>query len=500
MSIEPREIEAHLLQHPQVSAARVQLCEDEPGKQKLVAYVAARVPKPQPAAPESSTTNGAAIVDRWNRLYEVTYSTGPATPSFVGWNSSYTRQPIPVDQMQEWLHATLRRIQLLRPQSVLEIGCGVGLLLQHLAPVCTQYMGTDFSGSALSQLQRWMSQRVDLAHVELLHRSAVELQDIEPGRFDTVVLNSVVQYFPDVEYLLEVLRETVRIVGPDRSIFIGDVRHLGLLPMFHSAVQLSRAADSVTVGQLRRRVTRALAQETELAIDPELFVALPKRVPGISSVDVQLKSGRACNELTRYRYDVVLRTGEKLSTPIAQDRVEWRAAVGSMTEFERALRARRWCAICLSSVPNPRLAKDELAQRLIDTVDDEVTAGELRRLLDELQFQETDPERFWSYGESHDYEVSIDWGSPASPECFDVRIVDRTRADEVPRGSPRALDETRPWNTYANDPHENSLRQQLIPQLRGYLKGRLPEHLIPSDWTVVKQMPRFPGGDGIERL
>ena len=75
-----------------------------------------------------------------------------------------------------------------------------------------------------------MSQREDLKHVELLHRPATELQDMEAGSFDTVVVNSVVQYFPDIEYLLAVLQEAVRLLGPGGKIFLGDVRHLGLLP------------------------------------------------------------------------------------------------------------------------------------------------------------------------------------------------------------------------------------------------------------------------------
>src|SRR5262249_49607572 len=132
--------------------------------------------------------------------------------------------------------------------------------------------------------------------------------DLRAGSFDMVVLNSVVQYFPDIEYLLVVLQEAVRLLAPGGKIFLGDVRHLGLLAMFHSAVQLGKAAATVSVGQLRERIARAVAQEKELVIDPQFFRMLPGRVPGISSVDIQLKRGGAPNELTRYRYDVVLHT------------------------------------------------------------------------------------------------------------------------------------------------------------------------------------------------
>ena len=55
------------------------------------------------------------IVSEWETLYEETYGTQHEVtgPSFVGWNSSYTGQPIPEDQMQEWLTSTVESDQAL---------------------------------------------------------------------------------------------------------------------------------------------------------------------------------------------------------------------------------------------------------------------------------------------------------------------------------------------------------------------------------------------------
>ena len=50
------------------------------------------------------------------------------TFDIVGWNSSYTGQPIPEEEMREWVDQTVERILSLRPKRVLEIGCGTGLL------------------------------------------------------------------------------------------------------------------------------------------------------------------------------------------------------------------------------------------------------------------------------------------------------------------------------------------------------------------------------------
>ena len=77
----------------------------------------------------------------------------------IGWQSSYTDQPIPPDEMREWLAHTMERILALQPQHVLEIGCGTGMLLARVAPHCASYVGLDFSRTALDHI-RTMQQTV----------------------------------------------------------------------------------------------------------------------------------------------------------------------------------------------------------------------------------------------------------------------------------------------------------------------------------------------------
>ena len=224
------------------------------------------------------------------------------------------------------MNGTVARVRELRPRKLLEIGCGVGLLLQHLAPQCERYLGTDISAAALAQLRRWMKGRGALEHVELLHRPADRLMELPSGEFDTIVLNSVVQYFPDAEYLIAVLQEAVRLLEPGGRVFLGDIRHLGLLTAFHTEVQLAKAPDSLSMGQLRKRIVQAVEREKELVIDPNLFRALPGNLPSVATTQIQLKPGRAQNELTCYRYDVVLHKGEiGVSEPLAERAQPWSA-------------------------------------------------------------------------------------------------------------------------------------------------------------------------------
>ncbi|MCP4659139.1 MAG: amino acid adenylation domain-containing protein, partial [bacterium] len=353
--IELGEIEAVLGLHPQVRRVVVMVREDNPGNRRLVAYVEPEKRAGQPDA-RRRVWEGEHVA-QWQRFYEDFYSeaagerTAEERFDTAGWNSTYTGQPIPAVEMRDWVDHTVERILALNPRQVLEIGCGTGLVLRRVAPRVARYLGTDLSHSVLESLRCRLT---DLPQVSLEHRRAEDFTGIAAGAFDTVILNSVVQYFPSSEFLLTVLRGAVAAAAPGGTIFVGDVRSLPLLEMFCASVELARAEGQVTLPKLRERIRRRLLREEELVIAPAFFVALVNELPRVTEVRIRPKDGRFQNEMTRFRYDLVLHLDREPSTPAALPRLDWHREGLDLAALRQHLEAHQGRAVGLTGIPNAR--------------------------------------------------------------------------------------------------------------------------------------------------
>lgn len=492
--IELGEIEARLRDAVQVTDAVVLVSEDASGDKRLQAYV---VPDQTRLADEQAATEN-ALLDQWQTVFDATYEMPEQVrgPSFTGWNDSYHDQPIAHEQMQEWLDTTVQRILALKPERLLEIGCGVGLLTQHLAPVCEVYQGCDFSASAIAELGAWAKTQPTLQHVQLSHRQATDFRGVAPGSFDTVVINSVAQYFPDVEYLVQVLKGAISAVAPGGHIFVGDVRHLGLLPLFHASLELARAPAQMSLKQLKSRVRKAIAEDNELLLAPAFFTQLAEQVEGLGGISIQLRRGAWHNELSAYRYDAVLQVGQGQGNdnPVLDSR---RLGDQPLAELRALLAAEHPPALRLDGLANPRLARDLLAWQRIDSASETLDAGQLRAQLQQMALPDSDPQAFCELGEAHGYEVRLQWSEQGAPGHFDVLLIDPQRSAlhaMAPVTQVRAPGQHRPWLTHSSNPLLARRRQQLPTLLRERLKQSLPAHMLPAQIVVLDALPLTANG------
>lgn len=464
------EVEAALRKRDGVAQAAVVSREDRLGKRRLVAYVV-------PEVPDADVTKH---VEKWRAIYDDMYeetaqdATGIGD-DFTGWNSSYTREPIPLAQMRQWRDSAVERVRGLGARRVLEIGVGSGLLLGPLAPGAEAYWGTDFSQSVIERLGAQVGTDPRLKDKVTLRCQPADSADGLPAEyFDTVLLNSVAQYFPDADYLSAVLDLALGRLAPGGRIVVGDVRNHGTLREFLTAVHhAQRPGDEPSA--VRTAVARAMVAETELALDPGYFTAWADAHRDVAAVDVRLKPGADGNELTRHRYEVVVHKQSSRPTDLADvPTVTWGPDVHQVSGLAAEL-ARHGGRLRLTRIPNARL--------LSEAAECGVPVTEAGTPLD--------PHALESWGEEHGLSVLCTWSAEA-PGWFEAVIVpaDGTHCHG---GVYRPLDtRARPL---ANAPVVSRRASRLPGVLQRDLAAELPGHLVPGEVVVIARMPLTAGGE-----
>ncbi|WP_404310662.1 amino acid adenylation domain-containing protein [Neorhodopirellula lusitana] len=322
--IEPGEIAAVMETLPAVRQATVVQRTDDATSQ-LVAYAVA-----EPEAFDGDWISASEVdhVTQWHSLFEQTHRLAPPVldTSFnvTGWISTFTGQPIPTGEMRQWADGAVSRIVALHADRVLEIGCGTGLLLLRVAEHCQSYVGADLLASSLENIRSELKHKPELSSRVTLHQSNADDfsylgADAEnPESFDCLVLNSVVQYFPSLAYLQRVLHDAIEFIEPGGYLFLGDIRNLLLQEAMATAVEQARAESDLTVSELKHRVASRIEHEEELLIDPRWFQQLTAIHPRLREARILLKAADAENELSQFRFDVVMRVDEPVSSEVLE--------------------------------------------------------------------------------------------------------------------------------------------------------------------------------------
>lgn len=480
--IEPGEIATHLLEHPQVKAAAVIARANELGSMQLLGYVV-------PQTEVSGSLVDQQVVDSWQAVYEETYRHIDAhdnDSAFEGWNSSYDQQPLPLEEMRSWLHETLASIRRLSPRNVLEIGVGSGLILREIACETQSYWGIDLSAVTIANLRQVLD---DLPHlrdkVTLYQGAAHQLRDLPPARFDTIIINSVAQYFPSLDYLDALLRQLQERLAPGGHLFIGDVRNHDLLSLFATGV-IARRNRTTTIScvQATAAIDELVAHENELTIHPDYFCKLARQADNVfGGIDIRLKQAREINELTQYRYDVVLHTEGVATFSLAEAiAVEWGVEGDPLGRLITLLATEHHDSLRLRGVPYVRVAKEVAWQRSL--AEDEPWPDMAVSILGAPDLQ-----HLCSLGAGFGYQGAASWSSLG---CEQIDILFwRAREKAFPVGFyQRPATEL----TLANRPRRAQAEAQLRTELQQWLQERLPLYMQPHAIIAVQKLPLTPNG------
>lgn len=242
---------------------------------------------------------------------------------------------------------------------------------------------------------------------------------------------------------------------------------------------------------MRRRIERAVQEDKELLVDPCFFVALKERSEDIGAVEILLKRGFSNNELTHYRYDVILHVGAVPSTDA--ESFEWSLEQGPLSELRSILKTYRPPLVRIKGVRNHRVARNAAFIDLIEAGNPHRPVEDLQSQLEALALDGEDPETFWALGEAERYEIRVSW-SPGPGDRFDVVMIDRSQVVGEPNLERPEQALRRPLAAYASNPEALHIQSRLVTKLRAHLQASLPDYMIPQAFVLLDRLPLTPNG------
>lgn len=510
--VELGEIENTIIEHSCVSEAVVIADRLSVDDTRLQAYV---VPDFSVLnTPELQEELALTQVSDWADTFDNSYEQSDSIKSFVidGWNSSYTRSPMPTQEMEEWLACTIKRIKSLNPRSVLEIGCGAGLILKDIAPISKRYVGTDLSQNTVNNLRAAIdSNDLKRYDITLFQGEASQFKSqlsksVPDVTFDTVIINSVAQYFPDIVYFSEVIENLIKVMKPGGKLFIGDIRHLELLEVFHSSVLRFQSKNSMSAYEFNNQVQNSLDREHELAISPLWFHDLVSQISEVESVDVLPKIDNVNNELSAFRYDVVITLAGEQSIALDLD-VDWTEydANYSIETLEEMFQYQHSSATGgrvkgYKNIPNLRVSEEanflkntrasllkngsKVTLGLIESQNrSDITPSEVKAGICPADLQ--------NLCDKHGYSLSLSCLPLSSSSANDGNYSALISKTDTPFHYDWGQLITEPIIQYerANNPIKARFLERLPNTIKESIVTKLPEHMVPSAITLLSSLP-----------
>ncbi len=227
-----------------------------------------------------------------------------------GWLSSYTGEPMPRVEMDEYGDNVLKKLEplLLTETRVLEIGAASGITMYRIAPRVGLYYGTDLSDVIIRQ-NRQRVREEGHKNIKLRCLAAHEIDQLDETDFDIIIINSVIQCFHGHNYLRKVIRKAIRLLGEKGLLFLGDI--------------MDQEKKDALVRELSafKNVNRDKGYTTKVDFSSELFLPrdfwrdLAAAFNEIEEVQISDKIHTIKNELTKFRYDVSI-TVNKVSATV----------------------------------------------------------------------------------------------------------------------------------------------------------------------------------------
>ena len=426
--------------------------------------------------------------DSWKEIYESEYEMGDEyeikDPEFniIAWNDSFDHQAIPEKEMREWQDDIIEVILAEQPENVLEIGCGAGLIYYPLAGKLKKYIGSDLSRHSITKINERISKGLrDYGITELMVSPAHEIAVKADEHLDTIIINSIVQYFRVADYLKNVIKNSIQLLKGHGRIIIGDVRDNRLLKLFKARLHLSKNEGVEDVREFKWAIDQETVKDEELCFAPEYFYNLQLLFPEITNVAIQWKKTSNNNELSRYRYTVIIHVGleKEVFIPSWEN---WSNGTCMQVILDQIKLGRD--TISIKNAPNPRLWQEKqlhkaLYENTVNSTNDILSAiGQQNKESSEIEeILKQAAER------GYHYRFLLD------EDPFKVNILfELTPSNDFIKGV-YAEKDIFSNRAYTNTPLFTEISKLMQKEVRLQLQQRLPDYMVPSEITALQHLP-----------
>ncbi|ASA20601.1 non-ribosomal peptide synthetase [Paenibacillus donghaensis] len=217
------------------------------------------------------------------------------------WTNSYTGNNLSEMEMEEYSDNIYQKLKpcLRKDTRVLEIGCASGLSMYRIAPEVGLYYGTDLS-QVIIERNKGRVAATGLNNIKLSCLPAHDINQIEERDFDIIIINSVVQCFHGHNYLRDIINKSIKLMKRSGILFIGDIMDQDSKDeLIRSMLEFKRSYPN---SNYRTKTDWSV----ELFLSRAFFEDLQTDIISIQEIRFSDKIHTIKNELTQYRYDVMI--------------------------------------------------------------------------------------------------------------------------------------------------------------------------------------------------